>query len=177
MRRQAIIAVNAGSLLIVIKGTNLSEFLIKIQLFSDKTINLKMSSARRWLFCLCLQVLIYTHWQNTEDLRLHFCFISIESLEDGNLKDFFKCLSFYVFMPIISFPCMWQCILAFILFLCTVMLWGYIDLTVCNDFIPLYTSVYSLLFIWMSVLISNDEIKIFNQWYVITHPCLTSTAV
>ena len=59
-RRQAIIWTNAGILLIGPLGTNFSEFLIKIQTFSFKKMRLKVSSAKRWPFCLGLNVL--THW-------------------------------------------------------------------------------------------------------------------
>ena len=56
-RRQAIIWTNAGILLIGTLGTNFSEILIKIYIFSFKKMYLKMSSAKWWQFCLGLNVL------------------------------------------------------------------------------------------------------------------------
>ena len=56
-RRQAIIWTNAGILLIRPLGTNFSEILIEIQIFSLKKIHLKMLSAKWWPFCLGLNVL------------------------------------------------------------------------------------------------------------------------
>ena len=56
-RCQAIIWTNAGILLISPFGTNFSEILIKIHTFSFKKMHLKMSSAKRWPFCLGLNVL------------------------------------------------------------------------------------------------------------------------
>ena len=60
-RRQAIIWTNAGILLIRSLGTNLSETLIEIHAFSFEKIHLKMSSAKRRLFCLGLNLLISLH--------------------------------------------------------------------------------------------------------------------
>ena len=57
-RRQAIIWTNAGILLIGPLGTNFSEILIEILLFSFKKMRLKVSSAKWRPFCLCLNVLI-----------------------------------------------------------------------------------------------------------------------
>ena len=57
-RRQAIIRTNAGTLLIRPLGTNFSEILIEILIFSFKKMRLKVSSAKRWPFCLGLNVLI-----------------------------------------------------------------------------------------------------------------------
>ena len=59
-RRQAIIWTNAGILLIGPLGTNFSEILIEILLFSFKKMRLKVSSGKRRPFCLGLKVL--THW-------------------------------------------------------------------------------------------------------------------
>ena len=59
-RRQAIIWTNAGILLIGTLGTNFSEILIEIRIFSFKKMGLKVSSAKRRPFCLGLNVL--THW-------------------------------------------------------------------------------------------------------------------
>ena len=55
---QAIIRTNAGILLIRPLGTNFSEILIEIIIFSFKKMRLKVSSAKRRPFCLCLNVLI-----------------------------------------------------------------------------------------------------------------------
>ena len=56
-RRQAIIWTNAGILLIRPSGTNFSETLIEIDVFSFKKMQLKVSSAKRRTFCLGLNVL------------------------------------------------------------------------------------------------------------------------
>ena len=56
-RRQAIIWTNAGLLLIGPLGTNFSEFLVEILIFSFKKMLLKVSSAKRRPFCLGLNVL------------------------------------------------------------------------------------------------------------------------
>ena len=63
--RQAIIWTNAGILLIEPLGTNFSEILIRIQIFSIKKMCLKMSSAKWRPFCLCLNVLNepWMEWQ------------------------------------------------------------------------------------------------------------------
>ena len=55
--RQAIIRTNAGILLIGPLGTNLSEILIEILIFSFKKMRMKVSSAKRRPFCLGLNVL------------------------------------------------------------------------------------------------------------------------
>ena len=55
--RQAIIWTNAGILLIGPLGTNFSEILTGIQIFSFKNMHLKMSSAKCHPFCLGLNVL------------------------------------------------------------------------------------------------------------------------
>ena len=61
-RRQAIIWINDGILLIGTLGTNFSEILIGIQIFSFKKMRLKMSSAKWRLFGLSLSVLMdYIH--------------------------------------------------------------------------------------------------------------------
>ena len=57
-RRQAIIWTNAGILLVGPLGTNFSEILIGIQLFSFKKMHLKMSSAKWRPFCPGLNVLM-----------------------------------------------------------------------------------------------------------------------
>ena len=56
-RRQAIIWTNAGILLIGTLGTNFSEILIEIRIFSFKKMGLNVSSAIWWPFCLGLNVL------------------------------------------------------------------------------------------------------------------------
>ena len=56
-RRQAIIWINAGILLIRTLGTNFSEILSKIHPFSFKKMHLKMSSAKWRPLCLGLNVL------------------------------------------------------------------------------------------------------------------------
>ena len=55
--RQAIIRTNAGILLIRPLGTNFSEFLVKILIFSFKKMRFKMLSAKRRPFCLGLNEL------------------------------------------------------------------------------------------------------------------------
>ena len=56
-RRQAIIRINAGILLIGPLGTNFSEIQIGIQTFSYKKMHLKMSSVKWRPFCFSLNVL------------------------------------------------------------------------------------------------------------------------
>ena len=58
-RRQAIIWNNAGILSIGLLGTNFSEILIEIQIFSFKKMRLKVSSAKWRPFCLGLNVWIH----------------------------------------------------------------------------------------------------------------------
>ena len=58
-RRQAIIWANAVILLVRPMGTNFTEILIEIELFSFMKVPLKMSSGKCRPFCLCLNVLIY----------------------------------------------------------------------------------------------------------------------
>ena len=60
-RRQAIIWTNAGILFIEPLGTNFSEILIGIQIFSFTKMRLKMSSAKCRPFCLGLNVLMTLH--------------------------------------------------------------------------------------------------------------------
>ena len=57
-RRQAIFWTNAGLLLIGSLGTNFSEILIEIHIFSFKKMHLKVSSAKWRPFCFGLNVLI-----------------------------------------------------------------------------------------------------------------------
>ena len=56
-QRQAIIWTKAGILLIEPSGTNFSEILIKIQIFSFNKMHLEVSSAKWWPFCVSLNVL------------------------------------------------------------------------------------------------------------------------
>ena len=56
-QRQPIIWTNAGILLIQPLGTNVSEILIKIPIFSLEKMHLKVSSAKWRPFCLSLKVL------------------------------------------------------------------------------------------------------------------------
>ena len=58
IRRQSIIWINAGILLIGTLGTNFSEILIQIHPFSNKKMHLKMSYGKWRPFCLGLNVLI-----------------------------------------------------------------------------------------------------------------------
>ena len=60
-RREAIIWINAGLLLIRTLGTNFSEILSEIHTFSFKKMHLKMSSAKLRQFCLDLNVLRHCH--------------------------------------------------------------------------------------------------------------------
>ena len=64
-RRQAITWTNVGQLLIGPLGTNYSEMLIEIHIFSFKKIYLKMSSGKWRPFCLGLNVLSY--WGRVAD--------------------------------------------------------------------------------------------------------------
>ena len=58
-RCQAIVLANAGILLIEPLGTNFGKTLIEIHPFSFKKKQFKLSSGKRWPFCLGLNVLIY----------------------------------------------------------------------------------------------------------------------
>ena len=69
-RRQAIIGTNAGILSIRPLGTNLSDILIEILIFSFKKMRLKMSSAKRQPFCLGFNVLMR---QLTAACRIQNC--------------------------------------------------------------------------------------------------------
>ena len=60
-RRQAIIWINAGMLLMGPLGTNFSEILIEILTFSLKKMPLKVSVAKRRPFCLGLDLLTKCH--------------------------------------------------------------------------------------------------------------------
>ena len=85
-RRRAIIWTNTGILLIGPIGTNFFEFLIRIQIFSVKKMQLKMLSAQWCPFCLCLNVLTHWPWDKIADILQ---------------TTFSKCISFSVnFTPI-----------------------------------------------------------------------------
>ena len=71
-RRQAIIKTNAGILLIRPLETNFSEISIEILLFSFKKMRLKVSSAKRWPFCLDLNVLMVCVYSLTLDSDGYF---------------------------------------------------------------------------------------------------------
>ena len=60
-RRQAIIWTNGGILSIGPSGTNFNEISIKIHIFSFKKMPMKMSSAKRRLFCLGPNVICSSH--------------------------------------------------------------------------------------------------------------------
>ena len=63
VRRQAIIWTNAGILLIGPTGTNFSEILIEIYMFSSKKMHLKMTAAKWRPFCLnVLRVIMWIMW-------------------------------------------------------------------------------------------------------------------
>ena len=64
-RRQAIIWINAGILLIGPLGTNFSEIYIAIQTFSFKKMHLRMSSAKWHPFCPGLNVLMQKRCANS----------------------------------------------------------------------------------------------------------------
>ena len=71
-RRQAIIWTNAGILLIEPVGTNFSEILIGIQIFSFTKMRLKMSSAKWRPFCLGLNVITASYSEvHRKHLGLH----------------------------------------------------------------------------------------------------------
>ena len=61
-RRQAIFWTNAGILLIGPMGTNFSEILIQIRIFSFKKMHFKLSSAKWHSFCLGLNLLNKLHF-------------------------------------------------------------------------------------------------------------------
>ena len=66
-RHQAVIWTNAGILLIGPLGPNFSEILIKIYIFSFKKMHLKTLSGKWRPFCLGINVITLTNW---EDLHL-----------------------------------------------------------------------------------------------------------
>ena len=75
-RRQAIIWTNAGILLTGPLGTNFSEFLIVIHIFSFNKMHLKMSSAKWRPFCLGFNVLICMSFSLGWQLRAHMSSIN-----------------------------------------------------------------------------------------------------
>ena len=87
-RRQAIIWINAGLLLIGPLGTNFSEILIRILTFSFKKMRLKVSSAKRRPFCLGLNVLNDAGGWNRSLWRMRTClsFIIITIVADGHAR-------------------------------------------------------------------------------------------
>ena len=90
-RRQAIIWTSARILLIGSLGTDFSEILIEIQIFSLKKMHLKMSSAKRWPYCLGLNVLKWhnysvqlgcgTTWHNSHLVNR----LSVADVESANI--------------------------------------------------------------------------------------------
>ena len=76
-RRQAIIWTNAGIKLIGPLGTNLSEILIEIFIFSFKKMHLKMSSGKWRPSCLGLNVLtteiVTSQWLSSRDTTCLWC--------------------------------------------------------------------------------------------------------
>ena len=72
VRHQAIIWTNAGIMLIGPLGTNFSENLIEILIFSFTKMRLKVLSAKWLSFCFCLNVL--THWSLVICISVHHQF-------------------------------------------------------------------------------------------------------
>ena len=75
-RRQAIIWINAGILLIGSLGTNFSEISIKIYTFSFKKMHLNMSSGKWRPFCLCLNVLRFPNVETSPNLESSFYWVN-----------------------------------------------------------------------------------------------------
>ena len=69
--RQVIIWTNAGILLIGTLGTNFSEILIEIGIFSFKKMGLKVSSAKRRPFCLGLNVVSEKSRPDQDTIFIH----------------------------------------------------------------------------------------------------------
>ena len=87
-RGQAIIWFNAGILSIRTLGTNFTEFLSKIHTFSFKKMHLRMTSAKRRSFSLCLNVLkCLKLWQQELYFRIHKRFYFICRPRSTNLLD------------------------------------------------------------------------------------------
>ena len=78
---QAIIWTNDGILLIWTLGTNFSEILSEIHIFSFKKIHLKMSSGKRQPFCLSLNVLLLWHHCYVEDCTKDYLHIFVYDIE------------------------------------------------------------------------------------------------
>ena len=79
-RRQAMTWTNVGILLIGPLGTNFSEMLIKILIFSFKKKHLQISSAKWRPLCLSLNVLIsfYTRFGWNDDDTSQWCHMSVK---------------------------------------------------------------------------------------------------
>ena len=102
-RRQAIIWINAGILLIGPLGTNFSEIVIEIQTFSSKRIRLKMSSATCCSFRLGLNVLISNYilcimW---DEWSIHSQFSTVQPLNFGIGNRFIP----HINGKVIPYPC------------------------------------------------------------------------
>ena len=68
-RRQGIIWTKAEILLIWPLGTNFSEILIEIDIFSLKKMHFQLSSGKWWPFCLELNVFTQSFWTGTKVIR------------------------------------------------------------------------------------------------------------
>ena len=93
---QAIIQTNIGLLLIEPLGTNFSKISVEINQFSYFKMHLKMSSAKWWPYCICLNVLILDHPNWVAVIWRHFHGIfSLDSWRCGrNFKSvIFKLIS------------------------------------------------------------------------------------
>ena len=97
-QRQAIIWTNAGILLIGPSGTNFSEISIKILTFSFAKMRLKVSSAKWRPFCLGLNMLSHSVFQQeqTWTFQAHFTkkvnnigFITVHGLNEGHMAPYF----------------------------------------------------------------------------------------
>ena len=92
-RRQAIIWINVGILLIWPLGTNFSEILIGIQTFSFKKMYLKTPSAKWRPFCLGLNVLISQHRRSIHEWSMHTSSVIDEHIMDKwNLDHLYTCI-------------------------------------------------------------------------------------
>ena len=78
---QAIIWTNAGILLIVTLGTNFSEILLKIHIFSFKKVPLKMSFGKWWPFCLVLNMLTIAWLLVTCSYNSHLIFCLLKKIQ------------------------------------------------------------------------------------------------
>ena len=90
--RQAIIRTNTGILLIRPLGTNFSEFLVEILIFSFKKMRLKVPSAKRLPFCLGLNELIWLWlpacrtWSWTGHDKLTFAVLSSQQSDTNKVS-------------------------------------------------------------------------------------------